>query len=200
MSARVLRKIHLANLRNRAKDRPPGYVEDVLAHAERQDGQHYWIADGDWWKLAAKYRGLTPPPHVATDAMDRIAADAREGYYHDVIGECQKRCSRRADCPVGRAAARRPCVAVSKLQGGAPCLTGAIQPWPEFLREYQRDAVQMTGRCPYAVRACCGQPASCQITGGTCEDPTNAECSIRQSASARSASPVRQSRPGSEMT
>ena len=33
-----------------------------------------------------------------------------------------------------------------------------------------------SGRCPYAIKSCCGEPPSCMKSGADCQDPFNKNC------------------------
>ena len=50
----------LAHLRILAKDRPPGYMEDVISQGTI-DGDHVVLTQEAWDDLCAKYRGTGPP-------------------------------------------------------------------------------------------------------------------------------------------
>ena len=50
-----MKTISLDDLHARAKDRPPGYVEDVLSFASAVTDTHYTISDDAWKSLRAKY-------------------------------------------------------------------------------------------------------------------------------------------------
>ena len=62
----------------------------------------------------------------------------------------------------------------------------SIEPVEELRRRYLYGEVfggkgSALQTCPHSVRACCGSPPSCAITGATCEaDPET--CTIRQQA------------------
>jgi len=58
-------KRSLATLHERAKHKPTGYVEDVLAQAERVDREHYWIDEARYLALRRKW---APEPPEAPDS------------------------------------------------------------------------------------------------------------------------------------
>ena len=58
-------KRSLATLHERAKDKRTGYVEDVLAQADRVDGEHYWIDEARY--LALRRKWASPPKADSAD-------------------------------------------------------------------------------------------------------------------------------------
>lgn len=56
----ALLKRSLQALHEQAKTRPPGYVDDVLRHAQRFDDAHYWIAPQAYLELCRRWQTVPP--------------------------------------------------------------------------------------------------------------------------------------------
>lgn len=67
-----LLKRSLQSLREQAKIRPPGYMEDVLARAGRVDDEHYWIDPQAYLALCRRWQ-TAPPPKPRPSRTRQIA-------------------------------------------------------------------------------------------------------------------------------
>lgn len=56
----TLLKKPLRHLMAMAEKRPPGYIDDVLRHADHVEGDYYFISQEAWDKMVAKYAGTEP--------------------------------------------------------------------------------------------------------------------------------------------
>lgn len=68
-------KISLADLAERAKQRPEGYVREVLSRAVKVDDAHYWLTDEARIELVHKYGQKVAPEQIGTvEARKAICA------------------------------------------------------------------------------------------------------------------------------
>lgn len=68
----ALLKRSLTSLHHQATTRPPGYVADVLARADRVDDEHYWIEPQAYLELCRRWQA-TPPPKPRPSRPRQIA-------------------------------------------------------------------------------------------------------------------------------
>lgn len=69
----ALLKRSIQSLREQASTRPAGYMEDVLARAERVDDEHYWIEPQAYLDLCRRWQAAPPPPKSRPSRPRRIA-------------------------------------------------------------------------------------------------------------------------------
>lgn len=70
-----MRKILITELHKIAKIRPPGYMEDCMAHG-RIEGDYLVIEDPEYYELLKKYRGLGDAVATVAKPIARLIDDA----------------------------------------------------------------------------------------------------------------------------
>ena len=86
----ALLKRSIQSLREQASTRPAGYMEDVLARAERVDDEHYWIEPQAYLDLCRRWQTAPPKPRPSRPRqivnMARSAARATRSVTRTSLG------------------------------------------------------------------------------------------------------------------
>lgn len=153
----ALLKRSIQSLREQATTRPAGYVEDVLARAERVDDEHYWIEPQAYLDLCRRWQAAPPPkprPSRTRQVANLIGSAARAtrsvtktslGIHRATDKQVDARLNVCRQCPGNHAIWKHgdvhtcgPMLQSMKAEGGGTC--GCI------LRRKVRD---LTEHCPF---------------------------------------------------